>query len=84
MKSTLEEFSKNLSNIVTCFGGDFPAVDIEFVLILLDGSLGGYFPFWFHIDFIANDHENYLIQIEILIYMVLHILASLIQDYTSR
>lgn len=82
--STFEQFCENFLYIEPSFCGDFPAVDIKLLLILLEGPFGWDVPLILLIYLVADDHENDLVQVEVIVYVRSQLLARRIHASTSR
>lgn len=81
---TLKQFWEDLSYIEASFGGDFPAVNIEFIFILFDGAFIWDSTLILHICFVSDHHQHNLIQVKVLIYVDGVVLARRIHASTSR
>lgn len=68
---TLDELVEDLFDIVAGFGRYFPAVNVKFILILADRSISGYFSPLLEINFVADDHEDYLVEIQVLVLVII-------------
>lgn len=69
IRGTFQHFLKNFLNLVARLGRNLSAINIQLILIFLDGPLGGNLSLIDDIHLIAHNHHNNLTQIEMLIWV---------------
>lgn len=64
---TFQHGSKYLLYISACLGRDFPAIDTELIVIVVEDPSCLHTPLPFQIDFVASYHQYHFVQIDALI-----------------
>ena len=80
---TLNQSLKELVDVLACLGGHLPAVDVEGLLELLDGSFLGHLPLMLQVDLVADHCQGHVLDVQALILLLHGVLSNFIQFSTS-
>jgi len=83
LEGTVEHLSEEFLDVEATLGGDLPGVNVELVLVLASGPLGGHLPLVLEIRLVAHHHQRHFVQVDVFVCLTERVLASLSHDSTS-